>query len=183
MHLPRDLLDIVWDFAYFVRTKTHPATDLAYMLEIQNSVPAVFLRNSLPAAPIFDIKWEFLRDQEYSYSTLYIPNPYVLGNPYHPSDGICEYVTPWAFTMYRLFQLMRVKTVRETLRTYPAILLRKVNRHFNSGIHYWNNAFHHLWTKDVFIDRESYKPENTADEELIELVCSQLAQAGYFSHS
>jgi hypothetical protein len=180
MQLPRDMLDLMWDFAYNVRTKTHPLVDVAFLHDVQCSIPPIFLRPSIPASPIFDIKWEFLRDQEYCYSTLYIPNPYVLGNPYHPSNGLCEYVTPWAFTIYRVVQLLVGRAVKKELRTYPAILLRKCTRHYNSGIMYWNHMFQTFWSRDAFLNPESFVAENTADHELIKLVCFQLARAKFF---
>ena len=180
MLLPRDMLDIVWDYAYLVRTKTCPLHDVARMAIIQQSVPSIFLKPTLPASPIFDLGWAFLKEQEFSYSNLYIPTPYARGNPYFPSSGLCTYVTPWAFTLYRLVQLMARKAIKNDLRTYPAILMRKANRHFNSKIDDWNHAFMSFWSRDAFLNEDCYKPENSADVELIQLACYQLERAKYF---
>ena len=175
-----DLLDIIWDFAYKVRTTTSPMVDIMWVMSIQRAVPPIFLRTSVPAFPTFDLQWEFLKEQEFAYSTLYIPNPFVRGNPYFPSNGLCTYVNPWSFTPYRLIQILSRDSVKNVLRTYPAILMRKASQLFSSSIVYWNHAYLELWSRETFSDENSFRPENSADVELIALSCHQLRMATLF---
>ena len=180
MHLPRDLLNIIWIYAYNINTEKHPLDDVSRVLDIQRAVPPIFLKMYVPTTPIFPTNLGFFTEtQKAAYVSLYTENPYRAGNPYFPSNALCENTCPWSYVPIYMVNTMSRKALK-TLHTYPAILLRRTHKLFHNDIDVWNESYQRLWSNVVFLDPKNFVPNNWLDRELIHLTCSQLALSQYF---
>ena len=134
--MPRDfhpeMWFLVWDFAWGCRPKKHPLLDLACILDIQRSIPPVLLRDRVP--PI-GWKWTSLN----CLYQLFPPNPFKRGNPYRPFVSVDSDFLIWTAIPTLIVSMLSAEALRK-LKTYRAVMERRVGRHYERGILEWNTS-------------------------------------------
>lgn len=125
-----ELWFLVWDFAWNCRPKKHPLHDVTCILDIQRSVPPILLRDRVPP-----MGWKFTSLN--SLYQLFPPNPFKRGNPYRPFVSVDPEFFIWTSIPSLLVSMLSAEALRE-LKTYRAVLDRRVGRHYDRGILEWN---------------------------------------------
>ena len=145
--LPTELLHIIWNYAYNWRLERDPWKDVLLVLDIQESIPACFLRDRMP-----------LKRMNYDRAHLWqvCPlNPFKKGYPYLPSESVNQNCPcPWSQLAGELFYCLSKSGVRD-LKTYRRVIQRKYNQHLNRSVFEWNTSF-----QDLFGDIRLCKLEN-----------------------
>ena len=149
-NLPTELLHIIWGFAYNFRLDRDPWTDLLLILDIQESIPACFLRDRLPMVRMTDLETRL--GHLWQICPL---SPFKKGYPYLPSESIDQMSPmPWSQLAGEIFYMLSRSGVHN-LKTYRRVLNRKYNQHLNRNVFEWNDSF-----KDLFGDVRLCQLEN-----------------------
>ena len=177
--LPTDLLKLIWHITYGVAPplqNVNPLLDLLRVLDIQNSIPTCLLRDRLPTS-----KFETEDRQLFLAWQLFPPNPFKKDNPYIPSCCVTTKLSPWSQLGSEMFRLLSKDGIRK-LRTYPAVLRRKYNKHINRSVFEWNDSFEELFSATELCKPENYNLKlcNWAFE-FKHVVLSQLSRARFLT--
>ena len=177
--LPTDLLKLIWHITYGVPPTTqnfNPSSDILRVLDIQMSIPTCLLRDRLPTS-----KFENQERQLFLAWQLFPPNPFKKGNPYIPSCCVTSKLSPWSQLGSEMCRLLSKEGIRK-LRTYPAVIRRKYNKHINRTVFQWNDSFEELFSNTELCKAENYNLKNCNWAfEFKQVVLQQLSRARFLT--
>ena len=120
-------------------------------------------------------------DKHNLFWPIYIPNPYVKGNPYFPAAGLHEDCLLWSTVGDHLIDILSVSALKK-MKTYRGILHKNFMMHMNTRVHEWNTSFYRLWSKPDLCDPESFVVHgdySKANTFYVNEVTRQLSEATY----
>jgi len=176
--VPLELQQLVWKFAYGMYIPVRPLYDLDFVWDKQNAIPPIFLVYKAPTRELFPNGW---RDKHNMFWSIYIPNPYVKGNPYYPAVGIHEDCLLWSTVGDHLLDILSVAALKK-MKTYRAILHKNFMVQMNTRVHEWNRSFGRLWSIPDLCDPGSfvtYGDYSAANTFFVNEVTRQLSEATY----
>ena len=174
--LPTDLLHIIWYYAYKWRLNCDPWKDVLLVLDIQQSIPSVFLRDRLPTKDMYG-------ETERHIWQIYPLSPFKKNNPYLPSTMVEQHVPmPWSHLPGEIFNLLTNHGVHN-LKTYRRVLHRKYNQHINRSVFEWNDSFRDLFGDVRLCQLQNYnlKQCNGWVWEFKNVVLKQLSEAKFLT--
>ena len=175
--LPRDVLNIFWEFAYGIRPERHPLNDLRHVLDVQKSIPPILLASFVPCRPLFPTGAELIAlNCLHRYFKLLTPNPFIKGNAYFPSSALAHPCCVWSDVLMQLTQMLTSKAIKNH-RTYRGVLLRKGRRLLDGGISAWNVTSRMFRIESLWCDPESYYAYHSLDRVLVSTFCLQIPRA------
>ena len=151
-NIPNDLWVLVWAFAWNHRPNKPPLEDLLGVLDIQQSIPAMFLRDRVPPR-------EWVVSHKANVNQLYqlFPlNPFKKGNPYRPFGTVDPDFPIWSNLPSLVINMIQKAGVRE-LVTYRGVLERRLTRHYNRPLLGWNKSFQELFLPISRLDPKFYR--------------------------
>ena len=179
MHVPCEIYALVCSFAFGACPKKHLFDDLDHVIQIQNAIPAILLRQSIPCLPIFE-EWSerYLKGLS-AYCELFTPNPYVKHNPYTPTHAITDPTIVWSYIPYYLVDMLKSSVIRKN-KTYRGVIYRKVVKFITSKpVSGWNKVLRNMFKEDFWLDVNSYNVTCDADRHIILKFCRQLQESQF----
>ena len=179
--MPHEIYALVCSFAFGACPKKHLFEDLQHVIDIQNAIPPILLRKTIPCLPIFE-EWSerYLKGLS-AYCELFTPNPYVRDNPYTPTHAITDPTIVWSYIPYYLVDLLKTSVIRQN-KTYRGVLYRKVVKFITSKpVSGWNNVLTNIFKEDFWYDLKSYNVASDVDRHIILKFCRQLQDSRYVS--
>ena len=176
--VPLELQQLVWKFAYGMYIPVRPLYDLDFVWDKQKAIPPIFLCYKAPTREMFPNGW---LDKHNVFWPIYIPNPYVKGNPYFPAAGLHEDCLLWSTVGDHLIDILSVSALKK-MKTYRGILHKHFMVQMNTRIHEWNKVFYRLWSKPHMCDASSFVVNGAyskANTFYVNEVTRQISEATY----
>ena len=193
-NIPRDILRLIWEFAYNIRHQLSPLKDLETQFEIQRSIPPCFLMSQLPKPEWFTCSTpvylcgpcmcnrnitNLCEECINKLDSILIPSPYKRGNPYYPSAGIDKNFQKFSPSIENFVDSLSHSACRKN-HVYKGCALRRVRTMFKSSLLTWNHYYGSLFAKDFLTNPENFFLEAYPwSREFVTEFCRQLHQARF----
>lgn len=161
--MPIDVFDMICVFAYGAMCKKDMFLDIQWVDSVQKSIPALFLKPSVPTRPFFANyrwgNWEIEQTLRNLYVDLYQPNPYIRGNPYFPTGSLQIEFGVFSQIPYFAAGCLKNSVVRR-VKKYKGSLVKRVRKSLVLRIEDWNKILGECFGDPFWADVNSYEPSD-----------------------
>ena len=174
---PKDIIRLVWEFAYMKAFMSEPLRDLAYIASVQRSVPPMIFEERLALNEEIGRQW--LLSDETLYRSAFSLNPFIRGNPYLPTDMLA--IQNLFNRNLEVLTGMFSRHLVRHLRTYRGIIYRYVNKTLLT-MSQWNALFLRFLRHPSVRNPENYMCLSPIERHFVKLWCAQLEDASTVDH-
>lgn len=171
-HIPRDIIRVVWDFAWRTGNLCEPMCDLAYIDRIQYCIPPILFEERVALKSQVCRHW--VEPNEMVFRSVFPPSPFIRGNPYIPTETLARQCL---FNRnLELLTGMFTRSLIRHLRTYRGIVLRYVNKTLMT-LNQWNALFLRFLRHPEVWNPDNYMYFSCVERAFVVEWCNQLKTA------